>query len=125
MSGHRRAEDGTATAELAVALPALVLVLAVSLAGVRLGVDRIRVVDAAHVMARAVARGDAEPVARTAALEVAPAGSTIAVVTNGGFVRAEVRVDPPGLLRGLGLRTPSTGSATARLEAADSVRTVR
>ena len=46
------------TAELAVAIPAVVLVLAMCLAGVTAGIDQIRCVDAARVAARSAARGD-------------------------------------------------------------------
>ena len=63
-----------ATAELAVALPALVLVLAVALAGLDLGVAQVRCVDAARVGARLLARGEppAQPLAEVRA--AAPRG---------------------------------------------------
>lgn len=105
-----------ATAELAVAVPVLLLVLAVALAAVRLGVDRIRVVDAAHAAARVVGRG--EPVARgaAAARAAAPDDARVEIVAVEGAVRVTVAADPPAILRTIGMRTPSRGVATARLE---------
>ena len=47
-----------ATAELAVVLPAVLLVLAVALSALGLAIDQIRCVDAARAGARAAARGD-------------------------------------------------------------------
>lgn len=44
------------TAELALAVPAVLLVLAACLGGMRLGVERIRLTDAAAQVARAAAR---------------------------------------------------------------------
>ena len=49
------------TAELAVVLPALLLVLAVALSALGLAVDQVRCVDAAAAGARAAARGDSPP----------------------------------------------------------------
>jgi Flp pilus assembly protein TadG len=93
-----RDESGAATAELAMALPVLVAVTIglVWLLGV--GAAQIRVVDAAREVARAAARGDPTGEAVARGLEVAPAGSRVAVVTQGGRVTATVtgRVAGPG-----------------------------
>lgn len=51
-----------ATAEIAVAMPAVVLVLLLVLSGVSAGVTQLRVTDAARVAARAAAIGE-DPVA--------------------------------------------------------------
>jgi Flp pilus assembly protein TadG len=51
-------ELGGATAELALALPAVVVVLALALGGVQLGAVRLRAQDAAADAARILARGD-------------------------------------------------------------------
>ena len=55
-------ERGTVTAELAVALPAVLLVLAACLGALRLGAEQVRIVDAAALAARSTARGDAPAV---------------------------------------------------------------
>jgi hypothetical protein len=55
------AQRGSITAEFAVALPAVVLVLAMCLGCLQLGAQRLRLQDAAAVGARALARGDTVP----------------------------------------------------------------
>ena len=84
------------TAELAVALPAVVLVLALCLAGVTAGIDQIRCVDAARVAARSAARGDTPGAVRQVALEAAPSGSTLAVVADSSLVTVTVQVRSGG-----------------------------
>lgn len=98
MQAGRRGERGMATAELAVVIPALLVVLALCLAGLGLAVDQVRCVDAARVGARAAARGDPADVAREAAAKVAPADSRIEVDIAGGDVVVEVIAPPRRLL---------------------------
>jgi hypothetical protein len=79
----------------------LPLLVAVSIGLVWLlavGSAQVRVVDAARETARAVARGDDQATAIGRGLEVAPAGSRIAVSRGGGVVRVTVtgRVEGPG-----------------------------
>lgn len=57
----RRRDRGSVTAELAVALPAVGLVLAICVSGLRLASDQVRLQDAAGIAARALARGDPVP----------------------------------------------------------------
>jgi len=99
-----RAEAGTVTAELAVAVPAVLLVLAACLGGLRVGVERIRVVDAAAEASRLAARGDdpSRPVAAIGAAAGSPSrsGDTVCVT-----VRAEVPL--------LGLPVPVAATACA------------
>ena len=59
------------TAEFAVALPAVVLVLALCLAGLSAVTDQIRCIDAAGLAVRSAARGDDPSRARTLAVEAA------------------------------------------------------
>ena len=117
MTRARRREAGTATAELAVALPALVLVLAVSLAALDLGVSQVRCVDAARTAARLVARGGPEAEALAEARRAGPPGAVITVGTSGSRVSVEVVGPVPTLLGPLGLGAPRA-TAVARLEAA-------
>ncbi|MER7073245.1 TadE family type IV pilus minor pilin [Terrabacter sp. NPDC000476] len=79
------------TAELAVAIPAVVLVLALCLVAVGAAVDQIRCVDAARLAVRAAARGDTVAHVRALAAEAAPAGATVAVSARAGTVRVSVR----------------------------------
>lgn len=78
------------TAELAVAIPSVVLVLALCLVAVGAGVDQIRCVDAARIASRAAARGDDTGRVRALAAEAAPAGADVAVATVAGGVRVTV-----------------------------------
>lgn len=78
------------TAELAVAIPSVVLVLALCLVAAKAAVDQIRCVDAARVASRAAARGDDPARVRALALDSAPAGARVQVEGAGGGVRVTV-----------------------------------
>jgi hypothetical protein len=105
-----RSERGSVTAETAVALPAVVAVLVVSLTAVTATGARLRCQDAAGQTALLAARGDQDAVA--AGRRVAPDGAVIEVSPSGALVRAECRatVAPAG-----GLPVPET-TATAVAE---------
>jgi hypothetical protein len=76
------------TAELAVALPALLLVVVAAVGAVSAVTAQLRCTDAAVRAARAVARGEpAEP-----ALRAAPEGARLAIASAGDEVRATVTV---------------------------------
>lgn len=66
-------------AELAVAIPALVVVLVLALGALQVGVDQVRCVDAARLAARALARGDSPGAASSAAVRAAPNGASVAI----------------------------------------------
>lgn len=78
------------TAETAVALPALVAVVVVLLAGLSAGVDQLRCVDAARVAARALARGEDPARAAAAAQAAAPPGAGVSVRAQGDLVQVVV-----------------------------------
>lgn len=80
------------TVELAVAIPALLIVLAMVLGRVSLGIDQVRCVDAARLAARAVARGDPASTAIATATRAAPGGARVALSSGGGQVRTTVGV---------------------------------
>ena len=88
------------TAELAVAVPAVLLVLAACLGGLRLGVERVRLAEAAAQEARAAARGEPYGPDR---------GGTVVVRHEGDAVCVEVRRDVPLL----GLPVPVAASSCA------------
>lgn len=89
------------TAELAVALPALVLVIVAGLYGVALVTAQLRCVDAAAVGARLAARGEGAQLVHAAALDAAPPAARLAIAHSSTVVTATVtaRVAPPGLSR--------------------------
>ncbi|HEX6076877.1 MAG TPA: TadE family type IV pilus minor pilin [Micromonosporaceae bacterium] len=85
----RNRDRGSVTAELAVGLPALVLLVLAALTAVSAVVTKLQCVDAAREAARTAARGEpGEP----AGLRVAPAGAGIAVAVRDRTIRATVSV---------------------------------
>ncbi len=89
----RRRDDGMATAELAVVLPTLVLVIAAGLTMVSVVLAQMRCVDAARESARAAARGEPADVVRAAAVRAAPARASVEVAGAGEEVRVTVSAD--------------------------------
>jgi Flp pilus assembly protein TadG len=83
-------EDGYATAEAAVALPALLVVLSLAVGAVVTVGAQLRCVDAARAAAREVARGDSDGTARRDATQIAPRGATVTVRRHGGDVDVTV-----------------------------------
>ena len=86
----RRRDGGMATAELAVVLPTLVLIIAAGLTMVSVVLAQVRCVDAAREAARAAARGELPEVVRSAAVRAAPAGASVEVGSAGEEVRVTV-----------------------------------
>lgn len=101
-----------ATAELAMALPAVVLVLALCLTAMALGVDHVRAEDAARAGARAASRGESVQTVHQAAVSRAPDGAQISVGTGPDGVL--VRVVAPPRVRLL----PALPGARAEVQAA-------
>lgn len=83
-------DDGMVTAELAAALPVLMILLGVALAAVAVAGQRVRAADAAREAARAAARGDPSAASRLAA-EAAP-GAVVMISRSGERVVAQVTV---------------------------------
>ncbi|MDN5768143.1 MAG: hypothetical protein L0H96_20790 [Humibacillus sp.] len=92
----RRPDAGMVTAELAVAIPSVVLVLAVCLAGLGAVVDQVRCVDAARLGARAAARGDPPAGVRALAERAAPEGARVSIGSSHGEVRVVVTATAGG-----------------------------
>ncbi|WP_144720821.1 hypothetical protein [Agrococcus jejuensis] len=79
-AGGVRDERGAVTAELAAALPAVVVIAALAIGGVGAAARQVALQDAAGDASRAAARGDApEPHAGDAAIEVAVTGELVCV----------------------------------------------
>ncbi|WP_313021898.1 TadE family type IV pilus minor pilin [Mobilicoccus sp.] len=82
------------TAEMAVTIPVVLLVLALVLTSVRVGIDQVRCVDAARAGARAAARGDDDAAVREVVLRQAPRDSSITLGRTGGDVVVTVAAPP-------------------------------
>lgn len=99
------AEEGVITAEFAVALPAVTVVLALCLGAASTGVAQLKVEESARTAARAAARGDSEAQIRSAVSRIDPAQSvqisvspndaTAADVGEGRARQVHVRVSRP------------------------------
>jgi Flp pilus assembly protein TadG len=116
----RRADArGAATAELAMCIPVLVSLTVGLVWLLGIGLDEVRMVDAAREAARAVARGDAVAEAEATGGRVAPAGASVSVTVTHGRVVAEATgaARPPGGLLGflptVGLHAESVALAEA------------
>src|SRR3954463_684529 len=92
---HR--EAGMVTAETAVVLPVLLLVLAGAVAAVTLVGGQLRCVDAAREGARAAARGDSVAAVTAIVGRAAPEGAVTGVAVSGDEVRVTVTADVAAL----------------------------
>ncbi|WP_083710062.1 TadE family type IV pilus minor pilin [Leifsonia sp. ALI-44-B] len=82
-------ERGSAAAEFAVTMPAVLLVLAMTVGALGAAAHQVRLADAAADAARALGRGESAAAAGALAARVAP-GSQLATSTDGELVCAEV-----------------------------------
>lgn len=104
------------TAEIAVALPALVLVLTIALSAVSMVIDELRCVDAARAGARLLARGEDPGHVRSDISRQAPPAAEAVLAVDGDRVRVEVSAPPPRLLRVLGVTVGPHAVAHAMAE---------
>lgn len=87
---HRSpAEEGVITAEFAVALPAVTVVLALCLGAASTGIAQLKVEESARTAARAAARGDSEVQIRSAVSRIDPAQSVQISVSPDDVAAAE------------------------------------
>ncbi len=111
---------GAVTAEFAVALPAVLLLLALLLAGAAAGATQLRLEEAALAGARALARGESPATAEAMVSRLAGASATAAIAVDGEWVSVTVadRVAGP-----LGSTVPwtLTARASARKETAGAL----
>ncbi|WP_232528902.1 TadE family type IV pilus minor pilin [Mycetocola zhujimingii] len=113
-AAHRVGADaGSVTAEFAVALPAVILVLAGCLGAVQVASQQVRLADAAADAARTLARGDSVEVASARVSRVAGAAA-MTTSTSGDFVCVELSV-PAGIgpTALAGIRIRASGCALA------------
>lgn len=101
---------GAVTAEFAVALPAVLLLLALLLAGSAAGVTQLRLEEAARSGARALARGDDAAAVDVIVRRLAGNAAASAVASDGEWVSVTVSGRVPGAVGSL---LPWTLSARA------------
>ncbi|WP_173922330.1 TadE family type IV pilus minor pilin [Agromyces sp. Marseille-P2726] len=101
------------TAEFAVALPAVALVLAVCLASVVLVAQQVRLTDAAADAARALGRGESAAEAGAIADRVS-GGASIATWSEDPFVCVALSAPGHGLLAAIELRAESCAVGEGR-----------
>lgn len=107
----RRGRDrGSFTAELAVGLPALMLLLFAGLTAVNAVSTKAQCVDAAREAALATARGEGGVAAGQRA---APPGATISIATAGDTVTATVRAPVRAIGSGVSVTTVTTTAVAA------------
>ncbi|PZG75316.1 hypothetical protein C1I97_37440, partial [Streptomyces sp. NTH33] len=85
------------TAEAAMVLPVLVLVVTALVWGLLVVLAQIQCVDAARAGARAAARQDPEGSVIQVARDTAPHGAKVTVTHRGDHVHVVVVADPPGM----------------------------
>ncbi|MFI5085667.1 MAG: TadE family type IV pilus minor pilin [Actinomycetales bacterium] len=103
------------TAELAVGLPAVVLLLALLMFGATAGISQLRLEAAARAGARVLARGEPNANAEAAVREQVGNAVRVAIAAHGGSVSITVEMSVPGPLGRL-MPGPLTASATARVD---------
>lgn len=101
---------GSVTAELAVVLPAVTVLLAVLMLSVSVGLLQLRLEEGARAGARALARGDNSEQVLTIVARVSGEGSTASIGTSAGFATVTVEGRVGGVLSGL---VPWTQAAQA------------
>jgi Flp pilus assembly protein TadG len=119
----RRDERGSVTAELALTLPTLAIVLVIGIWLQSAVALRAQCLDAARAGARAAARGDSDPTIRSQLAAALPAGAAVAITHAGGqvTVSVETQVTVPAGIASLVGSPRVTATATGPVEAtADS-----
>ena len=101
---------GAVTAEFAVALPAVLLLLALLLAGAAAGATQLRLEEAALAGARALARGEGPAAAEAIVGRLAGSSATASIAADGEWVSVTVADRVPGPL---GATVPWTLTARA------------
>ncbi|MHA7189068.1 TadE family type IV pilus minor pilin [Arthrobacter sp. MDT2-16] len=110
--GSDRAQQGSVTAEVAVVLPALVLLLALLLGTAHVGTVQLRLEEAARAGAREVMRGESNASVEQTVQRLAGRGASARVVSGSGWATVEVRsrVEGPFVeLMGIELHASASG----------------
>jgi hypothetical protein len=130
VSGRRRrprraaaeGEAGSVTAELALTLPTLAIVLVIGIWLQSAVALRAQCLDAARAGARAAARGDTDPTIRSQLAAVLPSGAAVAITRTPASVtvRVETPVTAPAGIAELVGAQRVTAAATGPVETADA-----
>lgn len=105
-----------ATAEFAVALPAVILMVVMALSAMSTALDQVRCLDAARATARLLARGDSPQRALAQGRSLAPPGAELSVRQSGQDLEVRVVGRPGAALGWLGARATPQGMAVAAQE---------
>lgn len=115
VGGCRDRSGGSVTAEFAVALPAVVALLSMLLAGAAAGVTQLRLEEGARAGARALARGDGPDLVRGTVAALAGPSASTSVSSQGGWLGVKV-TDRVGGALGAVIPWTLTATASARSE---------
>jgi Flp pilus assembly protein TadG len=108
-----RVELGAITAEFAAAVPAVILVLACSLAAIQLGGEQLRLQSAAFDAARLLGRGEAGSLAR---IRTVSSDATLSARKSGESICADARATASlGVLSGIVLTASACALDDAQL----------
>ena len=108
------ASRGTVTAEFAVAIPAVIVLLGVLLSAVAAGVSQLRAEEAARAAARSLARGGGADGAGQEVSRIAGPEAAHTVEAAGAIVTVRVTLPVPGpLAAAAGLRASAAASLPA------------
>lgn len=111
----RRDDSGTASAELAVLMPSIVMLLAIVLAAGAAGLGQLKAIDGAQAAVRQLARGETADRAKSTARTVAGADAGVTIHRDGGWVTVEVTSGGPDFVEAM-LSVVPAATATARIE---------
>ena len=106
-AGSGARSRGSVTAEFAVVMPVVALLVAAVVASAAAGITKLRCLDAARAAARLAARHEPEPVSLAAARSAGPNGAQVRLSRAGDLVRVRVTTR---------LRLPLPGRPTMELE---------
>lgn len=106
---------GSVTAELAVVLPAVTVLLAMLLLSVSAGMLQLRLEEGARAGARALARGDSSTQVVDIVARVSGQGASVHLSESGGYATVSVSDHVRGVLSAI-VPWPQTAQASARLE---------
>lgn len=126
LSGSRptAAMRGSVTAELAVVLPAVTVLLAMLLLSVAAGMLQLRLEEGARAGARALARGDSSAQVLELVMGVAGDSAIVSLGSSGGYATVTVQGKVGGVLSGL-VPWVQSAHASARVESTDAPSSAR
>ena len=114
--GRRRMERGMVTAEIALGIPAVLMVLGLGATTLGQGVAQVRCAGVVGDLARQGARGDDLAAALARGRGAAPGGAVVDAARRGDVVVATCRPSVAGPLRAIGVTAVPVARATALVE---------